>query len=114
MTDDKQTDHILLIAVVQAQDSDNAAQALTKLDASVTKLPSVGGFLGRRNTTLLIGIAADKEIEVMAMLQKHCRQRVEYISIPLESAPLPLPSPTPVTIGGATVFSLEIEHFEVL
>ena len=114
MTEDQSTEQILLIAVVQAQDSDNAAQAISNLDAVVTRLPSVGGFLGRRNTTMLIGVRADKEIEVMALLQKHCRQRVEYISIPLESAPLPLPSPTPVTIGGATVFSLEIEHFEVI
>jgi len=114
MTEEKSTEQILLIAVVQAQDGDNAAQAIANLDAVVTRLPSVGGFLGRRNTTMLIGVQADKEIEVMALLQKHCRQRVEYISIPLESAPLPLPSPTPVTIGGATVFSLEIEHFEVI
>jgi uncharacterized protein YaaQ len=50
----------------------------------------------------------------MAELQKNCRQRVEYISIPLESAPLPLPAPTPVTIGGAAVFSIDVEHFEVI
>ncbi len=112
MTEEQQT--LLLIAVVQAQDSDNAANALHKIDISVTKLPSVGGFLGRRNTTLLIGVEASREREVMAELQKNCRQRVEYISIPLESAPLPLPAPTPVTIGGAAVFSIDVEHFEVI
>jgi uncharacterized protein YaaQ len=45
-------------------------------------------------------------------LQETCRQRVEYIAVPLESAPLPLPTPTPITIGGATIFGMEIEHFE--
>jgi uncharacterized protein YaaQ len=50
----------------------------------------------------------------MAELQKSCRQRVEYISIPLESAPLPMPAPTPVTIGGAAVFSIDVEYFEVI
>ncbi len=104
----------LWIAVVQAQDSDNAAAALSELGVTVTRLPSVGGFLGRRNATLLIGLSGSIENKVMAELQKNCRQRVEYISIPLESAPLPLPAPTPITIGGAAIFALEVEHFEVI
>jgi uncharacterized protein YaaQ len=114
MTQTEENQYLLLIAVVQAQDSDNATSSLIKLGASVAKFPSVGGFLGRRNATLLIGVPKDKEDQVMAALQKNCRQRVEYISIPLESAPLPLPAPTPITVGGAAVFSLEIEHFEVI
>ena len=32
--------------------------------------------------------------------------------MPLESAPLPLPTPTPITVGGATVFALEVDHYE--
>lgn len=104
----------LLFAVVQAQDADNAVQELNKLNVVVTRLPSVGGFLGRRNVTLLIGTPEKIEATVMSTLQENCRQRVEYIAIPLESAPLPLPTPTPVTIGGATVFSMELEYFEVI
>jgi uncharacterized protein YaaQ len=114
MTTTEDTQYLLLIAVVQAQDTDNATSDLTKLGASVTRLPSVGGFLGRRNATLIIGIPRNIEEKVMNSLQKNCRQRVEYISIPLESAPLPLPAPTPVTVGGAAVFSIDIEHFEVI
>jgi uncharacterized protein YaaQ len=108
------TQYLLMIAVVQAQDTVNATSDLIKLGAQVTKLPSVGGFLGRRNATLFIGVARENEDKVMNSLQKNCRQRIEYISIPLESAPLPLPAPTPVTVGGAAVFSLDIEHFEVI
>ncbi len=114
MTTNQNTQSLLLIAVVQAQDTENATNDLIKIGASVTKLPSVGGFLGRRNATLLIGINKSDEEKVMLSLQKNCRQRIEYISIPLESAPLPLPAPTPVTVGGAAVFSIEIEQFEVI
>lgn len=114
MTTEQNNQNLLLIAVVQAQDTENASNDLVKLGASVTRLPSVGGFLGRRNATLMIGIKKADEEKVMLSLQKNCRQRIEYISIPLESAPLPLPAPTPVTVGGAAVFSLEIEHFEVI
>jgi uncharacterized protein YaaQ len=102
----------LLMAVVQSQDADGAMRALQGLGLSVTTLPSVGGFLGRRNATLLIGLPASMESRAMDALQRNCRQRTEYIAVPLESAPLPLPAPTPITIGGATVFSLDLDHFE--
>mgnify|MGYP000943488669 CR=1 FL=1 len=104
----------LLIAVVQSQDAERAENALTKLGQAVTRLPSYGGFLGRRNATLLIGIPPEKYSIVAEALKENCRQRVEFIAVPLESTPLPLPAPTPITIGGATIFSLEVEHFEVI
>ncbi len=102
----------MFIAVVQAQDAEIAENSIAALNLSVTRLPSVGGFLGRRNATLLIGLPADRKAEIESTLRENCRQRVEYIAVPLESAPLPLPAPTPITIGGATVFSIEVEHFE--
>jgi uncharacterized protein YaaQ len=49
---------------------------------------------------------------VRVALQKSCRQRVEYLAIPLEGSPLPLPTPVPVTVGGATVFTIPVERFE--
>jgi len=103
---------MLLMAVVQAQDAETAENALIKMGHSVTRMPSAGGFLGRRNATLLIGLPADQQAAAIEQLNKNCRQRVEFIAVPLESAPLPLPAPTPITIGGATIFSLEVEHYE--
>ncbi len=102
----------LLLSVVQAQDAENAQNALAQLGLNVIRLPSVGGFLGRRNATLMMNLPEQFREAAMQSLQDNCRQRIEYIAIPLESAPLPMPTPTPVTIGGATVFSLEIDHYE--
>jgi uncharacterized protein YaaQ len=45
-------------------------------------------------------------------LEESCRQRIEYLTLPLEGSPLPMPTPVPVTVGGATVFALPVEHFE--
>lgn len=104
--------NLLLMAVIQAQDSESAQNALSKIGLTSTRLPSVGGFLGRRNVTLLIGLPADRKQAALDALNSSCRQRIEYIAVPLESAPLPLPTPTPITIGGATIFSMEIEHYE--
>lgn len=105
---------LLFWAIIQAQDLENAQEALSNLDLVFTRLPSVGGFLGRRNATLLVGVVKSRLPQALAALQESCRQRIEYIAVPLESAPLPLPTPTPITIGGATIFTLEVDHFEVM
>lgn len=103
----------LIAAVIQEQDYENAVSALTKLGLSVTNLPTVGAFLGRRNVTLLIGLAAGQEEMAVQALSKSCKRRVEYVSSPLEAGPLPFPSPMPVTVGGATVFAFEVDqHLE--
>ena len=60
------TVHLLLVAVVQDQDVDAAMKALQTVGASLTYLSSAGGFLGRRNATLLIGLPMDKENEALA------------------------------------------------
>lgn len=103
---------ILMMAVIQAQDAEAAKDSLSRLNLTVERLPSVGGFLGRRNATLLIGMYENQREVVTEALNQSCRQRVEFIAVPLESAPLPLPTPTPITVGGATVFSMEVDHFE--
>jgi len=103
---------ILMMAVVQAQDAEIAKDSLSKFDITVERLPSVGGFLGRRNATLLLAMHEDQRDAVIEALHKSCRQRIEFIAVPLESAPLPLPTPTPITVGGATIFSLDVEHYE--
>jgi len=104
--------HHLMMAIVQEQDVDLAARALATLNVPVIHLASTGGFLGRRNATLLVGLPPGLEQQAMAALQKSCRQRVEYLAIPLEGSPMPLPTPVPVTVGGANVFTLPVERFE--
>jgi uncharacterized protein YaaQ len=102
----------LTLAVVQEQDQDSAVRALEALNAAVVYLSSAGGFLGRRNATLLIGLPEGREQAVLDSLQQVCRQRVEYMTLPLEGSPMPMPAPVPVTVGGATVFILPVERFE--
>jgi len=102
----------LMFAVVQAQDVRKASQALNAAGLLVTQLTSTGGFLGRRNTTLLIGMKENQEELAVKLIHDKCRQRVEYVSTPLEGAPLPIPVATPVTVGGATVFTFMVERYE--
>ncbi|GAB1471586.1 cyclic-di-AMP receptor [Chloroflexota bacterium] len=106
------TTHLLLLAVVQEQDLDAATKALQETGASLTYLASAGGFLGRRNATLLVGFPVGQLQACLKVLQEVCRQRIEYMTLPLEGSPMPMPAPVPVTVGGATVFALPVERFE--
>jgi len=37
---------------------------------------------------------------------------LEYIATHIESVSVPMPMPIPVTVGGATIFSIKMDHFE--
>lgn len=104
--------HLLMLAVVQEQDIEEATEALEPLGASVVYMASTGGFLGRKNATLLIGLPEGHEAEAIKALENSCRQRVEYLTMPLEGSPMPMPTPIPVTVGGATVFTIPVERLE--
>ncbi|MGB7872908.1 MAG: cyclic-di-AMP receptor [Anaerolineales bacterium] len=104
--------HLLIMAVVQDQDIERATSAAESLGAPVVYLASTGGFLGRRNATLLIGLPEGMETDMVETLHKTCRQRVEYLTMPVEGATMPLPTPVPVTVGGATIFALPVDYFE--
>lgn len=104
---------LLVVAIVQEQDADITAVELEKYNISVFRLPSAGGFLGQRSVTLLIGVNKGQEKDLFHVIHQTCRPRVEYVTLPIEGSPIPMPSPTPVTVGGATLFSFEVERYEV-
>jgi uncharacterized protein YaaQ len=104
--------HAMVMVVIQEQDIDLVTQALTEMRLPFERLSSVGGFLGRRNATLFIGLPDGMADDLNDRLQTSCRQRIEYVTIPLEGSPLPMPTPVPVTVGGANLFTLPVERFE--
>jgi uncharacterized protein YaaQ len=104
--------NLLIMAIIQEQDLDTATTMLQEIGATLTYLSSSGGFLGRRNATLLIGLPAEKEEDALIALHNACNQRIEYMTLPLEGSPMSMPAPVPVTVGGATVFALPVERFE--
>ena len=112
MENDNPVPPIALLAVVQAEDADGAMQELENAGIFSANLPSVGGFLGRRNATLFIAVPQDRKQDVIESLQHTCKQRLEYIATHIESVSVPMPMPIPVTVGGATIFSITMDHFE--
>jgi uncharacterized protein YaaQ len=86
--------------------------SLNRLGFSVARLSSTGGFLSRRNVTLLVGVQEGRGDVAVKMLKHSCRQRVEFVSSPLRGGTFLLPIPTQVVVGGATVFMFEVESYD--
>jgi uncharacterized protein YaaQ len=104
----------LIIAVVQNRDTEITIKALNEAGFVVTRMASTGGFLREGNTTLFIG--TDNECVDMAVdtLKKHCHSRTLVRPLPatgFESG-VSLHHYAEVTVGGATVFILDVDHFE--
>lgn len=103
---------LLMLAVIQIQDVDQTIDALINAGLEVTHIASSGGFLGRKNATLLIGLAKDQQETALDIFRSTCRKRTEYIATRLEGSPFHLPMTTPVSVGGATIFIFPVERYE--
>jgi uncharacterized protein YaaQ len=104
----------LIIAVVQDQDSDRAIKAINDAGLRVTRVASTGGFFSVGNTTLLCGVNDIQVDSVIAILKSTCERRTRLIPAGpniVESAAM-MGAFVEVEVGGATVFVLEVEHFE--
>jgi len=101
-----------MLAIIQADDTDDAMRALDQAGVFAAHLPSIGGFLGRRNATLFISSPKTRVPTALIALQNVCKQRTEYIATHIESGSVPMPMPIPVTVGGATVFMISADYFE--
>ena len=102
----------LLIAVINSDDSHVVLDEITKAGFYATKLSTTGGFLRAGNLTLLMGVDDDKVDELLEILRVNCRKREEVTPIiPTYSSGLVNAIPVNVTVGGATVFVLDVDQF---
>jgi uncharacterized protein YaaQ len=101
-----------MLAIVQAEDLDDAMHELEQCCLFTAHLPSAGGFLGRRNATLLISAQPGQVSGILDALRRTCKQRTQYMSSTIETSATSIPMPIPVTVGGAIVFFIPMEHFE--
>ncbi len=101
----------LLLAIVNSDDAHAVNSKLNKAGFSVTKISTTGGFLKNGNTTFLLGVDdsdTEKVIEIVKSNSKKREQRVPASTMMNAGAGFPQPEIT-VTVGGATVFVLNVE-----
>lgn len=103
----------LVIAIINSDDSSAVMSNLTKSGYTVTKLSTSGGFLRAGNVTLLIGVEEKKTDDVINIIGQYSSQRKKitpvnttYIGESMLSS-----MPVEVTVGGATIFVIDVEQF---
>lgn len=104
----------IILAVVQDEDAHRLTTKLMEEGFSVTKMATTGGFLKSGNTTLLTGVQKDKVDDVMEIIKGVCKSRKQITTSPSPmagAAGVYVPYPVEVTVGGATVFVIDVEQF---
>lgn len=104
----------LVIGIVNSDDAGDLLAEITRASFQATKLATSGGFLKMGNTTILVGVDDDKVDEVIEIFEGCCSRRKQMISTTpqfmgdgfLNAAPVE------VTIGGATLFVVDVDKFK--
>ena len=102
----------LLIIIVNNDDAKAVAKSLVKNKFYSTKLASTGNFLLSGSTTMLVGCQDDEVEKVINIIKSEAHQREKMVTpVASMSAGILSPSPIEVTIGGATIFIINVEQF---
>jgi uncharacterized protein YaaQ len=70
----------LIIAVVQGEDAQRTAQALSDRGISSTRISSSGAFLQQGNVTLMIGIQDEQVPGALEIIRENCHERSRYLT----------------------------------
>ena len=103
----------LILAIVSNDDSSAVSTSLTKEGFSVTKLATTGGFLMAGNTTFIAGVEDDQVDRVVELIAARSSRRTQVIpSTASMDVGIYSSFPVEVTVGGSTIFVLNIDRFE--
>ena len=102
----------LIIAIINNDDCPSVLSELTHKGYGATKLSTSGGFLRAGNSTLLIGTEDDKVDDVIEVISEFSRKRTQMVTpTPSFIAEGFISRAVEVTVGGATVFVVDVEKF---
>jgi uncharacterized protein YaaQ len=84
----------MIVAILQDEDAEAVAQALSTSELSVNRIASTGGFLRQGSSTLMIGVEDQHVDEAIQIINNNCTPSIEPM------------------LKRATRFVLNVEHFE--
>lgn len=103
----------LCIAIVNNDDASVVGEELLQNGFHATKMASTGGFLRMGNTTFLVGVDEKDVDKVIGIIKQNSSRRMQLIS---ESSGYVrddnVHENLQVTVGGATVFVVDVDRFE--
>ena len=105
----------MLLAIINSDDAHSVMNHLMEAGFQITKLATTGGFLRAGNVTILIGLEDSRLDEAMDIIRKYSNTLKQIIPTTANLGVGFHPAmPVEVTVGGATVFVLNVEQFEKL
>ena len=103
----------LILAIVNRDDANAVTQTLTQNGFDSTSLSTKGGFLLASNVTLLIGVKDEQVQKAIDLIREHSHSRRQMVPAITEMSYGFMPvMPVEVTVGGATIFVVDVERFE--
>ena len=103
----------LVLAIVGNDDQAAVLSALTAESFQATKLATTGGFLKAGNTTFLIGVEDNKVNRVIEIITEYSSKRTQVVpSSTAMDVGMYTSFPIEITVGGETIFVLNVEHYE--
>jgi CPA1 family monovalent cation:H+ antiporter len=102
---DKQKITKMMAIIIQETDFEDVTALLNRSGFSATRLASTGGFLGRRNATLLIGIPEGKDEDIKKLLSQTSIKTIEQDD-------QTSPKGEQIRHHGTTTFTFNVERFE--
>ena len=102
----------LLFAIVNRDDANAVVRNLSHQGFSSTKLATTGGFLLSSNITLMVGVE-DRQVDtVIGIIKEYSHSRKQVIPNNDLSFDFDTNTPLEITVGGATIFVVDVDRFE--
>lgn len=108
--------NLLVVLVVSGLQSQHLMDRLTKEKYYFTKMDSTGGMIQESTICLLLGVDKERIDALSDILRECCHPVSQYIPAQMVNAPPEYLSMAMVEarIGGAMMYTMNIEHFEQL
>ena len=106
----------LVCCIVTKDDSKTLLDTLIRHGYRATVISTVGGFLKVGNVTILVGTEDEEIPKVLRLIKKECYARLQPATLPMNAIgafDLYVSTVPEVEVGGATVFVLDVDMFQV-
>ena len=103
----------MILGILNTDDAPVVIQHLNKSGYFVTRLTTSGGFLRAGNATIFVGVEDEKVQSVIDIIRQYSRSRKQLMPTTSEAGIGFFPTmPVEVQVGGATIFVMDVNHFE--
>ena len=103
----------LLIGIINNDDASELLSEITRASFRATKLATSGGFLRAGNVTVLVGVEDERLDELVGIFENCCSKRTQMVPTvpPFIGEGFVNTAPVQISIGGATIFVIDVEKY---